>query len=124
MEFIEYIGNYKIMKHGEIIIYNDNGIMIDLIENDVPITLKIKFENKGGRVSTITSNIEDNTLIFHFINFERENYIGGIFEPTEVGKLDNGDTLYFNCIVNTINIKEGLRIIKYTFLIKRSNGME
>lgn len=124
MDFTEYIGDFEIIRHSEIIIYNNKEVSIELIENNDPLVLKIQFQNKGGRVSSIVEELKDNVLTFNFINFERENSLGGIFEPMEVGKFGNGDVLFFNCIVYTLNSKEGSRVLRYSFLKKKSNEVD
>lgn len=124
MDFTEYIGDFEIIKHSEIIIYNDKEVSIELIEDNAPLVLKIRFQNKGGRTSSITEELKDNVLTFNFINFERENSLGGLFEPIEVGRFGNDDVLFFNCVVYTLNSKEGSRVLRYSFLKKKSNEVD
>ena len=119
VDFIESIGDFTILKQSEIIVYNDSEINIELRENDKPLVLKIYFVNKGGRKSSVLEEVNDNTLSLKFVNFEKENSLGGIFEPLRVGILDNGEILYFNCVIYTLNASEGNRFLKYSFLKKK-----
>ena len=119
VDFIESIGDFTILKQSEIIVYNDSEINIELRENDKPLVLKIYFVNKGGRKSSVLEEVNDNTLSLKFVNFEKENSLGGIFEPLRVGILDNGEILYFNCVIYTLNASEGNRLLKYSFLKNR-----
>lgn len=119
MEFVEYIEGYKIIRHGEIIVYNDNEVRIELIDGDEPIILKIQFRNQGGRVSSISQEVEGDTLVMKFINFERDNSIGGVFEPIQIGKISETEYLYFSCVIHTLNSNDGNRLLKYSFLKKQ-----
>lgn len=119
LKFKEKIGNYSIIKQGEIIVNKDSCISIEISDEGEPVTLKIEFANQGGRASSVSQEVSGNIQTLKFINFEQNNSINGLFEPIEIGNInDNGNnhTLYFNCVVHTINSKEGNRIFKYSFL--------
>ncbi|MCL1625736.1 DUF6864 domain-containing function [Bacteroides caecicola] len=116
MEFKEKISEYTIIHHGEIIVYNDQEIQIELTDTSGPLILKIHFLNSGGRVSSFTSEVNENVQILTFKNFERNESLGGLFEPVEIAKMDDGSSLYFNCAIYTENAKDGDRLFKYSFL--------
>lgn len=121
LKFKEKIGDYTIIKQGEFIVNKDNCISIEISDEGEPVTLKIEFSNQGGRTSSISQEVNGNLQTLKIINFEQNNSISGLFEPIEIGSIDdNGTThiLYFNCVVHTINIKDGNRLFKYSFLIK------
>ena len=121
LQFKEKIDDYTIIKHGEIIVNQDKCISIEISDEGDPITLKIEFINQGGRASSISQEISGNIQTLKLINFEQNNSISGVFEPIEVGKIDdNGKeyALYFNCVVHTISHKDGNRFLKYSFLYK------
>lgn len=121
IEFTEYNGNFEIVRQSEIIIYNDNEVSIELRDNSDILILKIQFQNRGGRVSSIEQKLNENILTFQFINFEKEDSLGGIFEPIKICELNNGTFLYFNCLVYTVNTKDGYRVLKYSFLKQKEH---
>ncbi len=122
ISFKEKIGDYIIIKSGEIIVNKDSLITIEISdEGGEPLLLKIEFLNQGGRIASISQEVNETTQTLKFLNFEQDNMVNGLFEPVEIGTLDeNGQihTLYFNCLIHTISSKDGNRIFKYSFLIK------
>lgn len=123
MDIKERIGEYEIIKHGEIIVFNDEDIMLEISFDDKdkeePLLLKIHFENKGGRVSSINQKIDEKTMILEFINFDREMSLGGIFEPIEIAKKDNNSIIYFSGIVFNRQETGKERLFKYSFYLKK-----
>lgn len=117
MNINEKIGDYTIIKHGEIIVYNNEVIQLELKEEN-SIFLKIKFAQIDGEKNSIKQSLEDNILTLQFTNYDAENTYYGMFEPVRVGKLDNQNALYLSIVVHTLNTKYGNRIVKYTFLKK------
>lgn len=116
MDFNEKIGDYSIIRHGEIIVYRNESVDIQLTEEGSDsIVVRIVFKEDGGNTG-ISEELQDNTLIMNFLNFNRNYSMSGIFEPIEIGKSDNDSVLYFNCVVFTINSKDGNRLLKYSFL--------
>ena len=117
MHFKEKIGDYTIINHGEILVYNNEIVQIELIEEN-SIFLKIKFDQIEGDKKSIKHKLEDNTLTFQFINLNNDDSYYGIFEPIQIGQLNNKNPLYFNVVIYTLNAKYGNRILKYAFLTK------
>lgn len=121
LNFKEKIGDYSIIKQGDIIVSKDNRISFEISDEGDPLILRIEFVNQGGRTSSVSQEIDGNIQTLKIINFKEDNSINGLFEPAEIGTMyNNGNkcTLYFNFTVHTINSKEGNRIFKYSFLIK------
>lgn len=117
MNIKEKIGDYTIIKYGEILVYNNEIVQFELIEEN-SIFLKIRFDKIDGEKKTINQDLKDNTLTFQFINLNNDDSYYGIYEPIRIGSLGNGNPLYFNILVHTLNTKYGNRILKYTFLTK------
>ena len=116
MDFNEKIGDYTIIKHGEIIVYKNETINIELIEESGTMVLKVMFVQEDNSRPYITEELNKNTLIMKFVNSNRDYSVSGIFAPIEIGKLGDGEVLYFCCSVFTINAKDGNRLFKYSFL--------
>lgn len=116
INFIEKIGDYTLINRGEIIVYNDKEIIIELRDEEEPIYLIIRFKNQGGRISSIERDVNKDTLILNFINYELPNSLGGIFEPILVGNTNDKKDLYFSCAVFTLDATKGYRLFKYSFL--------
>ena len=117
MDFNEKIGNYKIIKHGEVIVYKNETIDIEIVEEEV-MTFRAMFVQENDSKSYIKYEVYQNVLTMKFVNFNKNYSASGVFEPMEVGELDNGDTLYFCCVIFTINANDGNRVFKYSFLTK------
>lgn len=117
MDIKEKIGDYTIIKCGEILVYNNEVVQLELIEEN-SIFLKIRFDKIDGEKKKINEDLKDNTLTFQFINLNNDDSYYGIYEPIKIGKLGNGSPLYFNVLVYTLNAKYGNRILKYAFLTK------
>lgn len=117
LNFKEKMGEFTLIQHSEIITYNDKDITIILNGNDETLQLKIKFKNQGGRVSKMKNCIDGDTLTIEFLNFEQPNSMSGVFEPIQLGIINNID-LYFNCAIYTLNAKDGNRLVKYSFWTK------
>lgn len=115
------IGDFIVIKSGELIIDNNKSIEFEISDGGEPLIFKIEFVNQKGRDSVINQDVSGNTQIMRFLNFERTHSINGLFEPIEIGKINNDgqiSTLYFNCIVYTHDPNLGNRIFKYSFLTK------
>lgn len=80
------------------------------------MVLKVMFVQEDNSRPYITEELNKNTLIMKFVNSNRDYSVSGIFAPIEIGKLDDGEVLYFCCSVFTINAKDGNRLFKYSFL--------
>lgn len=117
--FKEKIGDYTIIKNGEILVYNDETVDIELIRKKSCITLRAMFVQEDNSRPYITEELNKNTLIMKFVNSNRDYSVSGITTPIEIGYLEGGETLYFYCSVFTVNAKIGYRFFKYAFL-KRS----
>lgn len=122
MDFNEKIGDYRVVRHGEIIVYTNESINIE-IQEDTTMILRVLFitEMENNRKSHILIQgdpNDNNLLVVKFVNIHKDYSVSGIFEPIEIGIFDNGDKIYFTCAVFTVNAKDGNRIFKYSFLTK------
>ena len=116
MDFNEKIGDYTIIKHGEIIVYKNETIDIELIEESGTMVLRVMFVQEDNNKPYVTEELNKNILIMKFVNHNRDYSVSGIFTPIEIGKLDDGEVLFFCCSIFTIDARNGNRLFKYSFL--------
>ncbi|OUP31671.1 hypothetical protein B5F24_16450 [Bacteroides clarus] len=118
--FKEKIGDYTIIKNGEILVYNDEAVDIELIGKKSCITLRAMFVQENNSNPRIEMKSDKNILTIKFVDINKDCDVAGITTPTEIGHLEGGEALYFYCSVFTVNAKIGYRFFKYAFL-KRSD---
>lgn len=120
MDFYEKIGDYLVVKHGEIIVYANEKINIEIQENTTMVlrVLFIQENNESSHISIASDDNDESLLVVKFINIHKDYSVSGIFDPIEIGTFDNGEKIFFTCAVFTVNAKDGNRIFKYSFLTK------
>lgn len=113
--FEEKIGGYTIIKNGEILVYNDEAVEIELIDKKSRITLRAMFVQENNSNPRIEIKSDEDILTIKFVDIDKDCDASGT-TPTEVGYLEGGEALYFYCSVFTVNAKIGYRFFKYAFL--------
>lgn len=124
LRFQERIGDYTVIKSGNIIVFDNKEIYIDIFDKDDLLKIKIEFSNRGGRIASITKYNTDDCICIRFVNFEKDNSVEGAYNPIEIAEFDDGNVLYFSCVLNTIDSKSGIRTFSYSFLMKMKENHE
>lgn len=123
LQFTEKIGDFEILKNGEIIVFRNASIELKLIEHGIDSVLLIKFSKIEDTKPMIRQYVENNIMIFDFINIDKNQSVAGIFEPTEIAVSDDGmHTIYLSCALMTLKNEDGNRLFKYSILAKNNNG--
>lgn len=123
LQFTEKIGDFEILKNGEIIVFKNASIELKLIEHGIDSVLLIKFSKIEDTKPMIRQYVENNIMIFDFINIDKNQSVTGIYEPTEIAVSDDGmHTIYLNCALMTLKNEDGNRLFKYSILAKNNNG--
>ena len=115
MEIKERIGDYVVIKSGEIAIFNNTPIEINISDSNT-ICIRIEFEY-GNEKFSIQEYLNKTTHKLKFSNM-CINSICGTFEPIDIAKLDSGEILYIIANVIMFDDKKGNGLLKYSLLTK------
>ncbi len=111
LKFIKADG-HKVIAAGSIIGFSENPeFVFDLHDaNRFSFTLKLVFEEKGGKEPSINSDVCDDSITIHCMDFK--NSLGtGFIKPVELATV-GGKKIFFKFVA--YNMKE-LPVLEYTF---------
>ena len=115
METKEKIGEYAIIKSGEVTIFNNAPIEISVYDSTT-ICIRIEFEHGDGKFF-IEESLDKNTHILRFSNLN-VNSVCGTFEPIDIAVLDSGEILYIIANAIILDAEKGNGIFRYSLLTK------
>lgn len=58
--------------------------------------------------------MEESILNIDFVNQDVNGNAMGLPEPIVIAKSEDGEAVYFNCVLHTYNAKDGYRLLYYS----------
>lgn len=102
------VDGLKVFHSDTILVHNNHTVNFRF--SDTELTMSIRFEDNKESASSAASHIEGNEMVVTFHNVKKANQRVGIFEPVELGTLDDSP-LYFSCLLQ--NLPEGTKVLTY-----------
>jgi len=120
MEISCSTGNYDILGSGQVFLFDDQPLKIDITANDgVVITVEFKFLSDETGEHTINSDTNGNHVVFTCVNFDSNGI--GFSHPIEFAVIDDRKVFMMFWAYLEGNNGTKVRSVKYTFFSEKKN---